>query len=393
MRSKIICAFALLAAGGCTTTSGVRPAELGRLDGYDVHREPFVEPQLDTIDGDRVKLGGDARLFLDLPGGRVGGRFAAIAVHDGVFEGRTDDARAIRTPIDEVRGVEVERPNNVVIAALGIGGMAVLTIATLFLIAVSNANHSVAGRPLRVRGTIVAAPVIEREGWRRPGAQPDVSTLSAAARAALAEQWKENARAEHASVPAFSRLSLTLMSLAAPADLVERAHRAALEEMEHARLAFGLASAYADEPVAPGALRELRASAAVTARSLPELASESLVDGCLNEGFAAAVATAASTRASDACIREAWAGIARDESSHAELAWDILRWCLAGSGPALGRRLRRIIHTAAMAAPAPCVAADLEPELEAHGWLAPATLRDLFEETRLTVASRLAALV
>ena len=66
----------------------------------------------------------------------------------------------------------------------------------------------------------------------------------------LAEEWIENARSEHASVPAFSRLSLTLMSLGAPARLVEGAHRAALEEIEHARLAFALAGATRVKPVA-----------------------------------------------------------------------------------------------------------------------------------------------
>jgi len=392
MHSKIARVLTLLVLAGCTTASGVRPAQLGRLDGYDVHREPPVEPELETIDGDRVTLGADARVFLELPAGRAGGRFAAIAVHDGLFEGRTDDARQIVTPLDEVRGVVVERPNNAATVALGLGVIVAMGIVTLILISLSQANQSVAGRPLRLKGTIVAAPVIESEGWRRPGAQPDMSSLSAAGRAALAQQWKENAQSEHASVPAFSRLSLTLMSLAAPADLVERAHRAALEEMEHARLAFGLASAYADAAMAPGALRELRASAAVTARSLSELATESLIDGCLNEGFAAAAATAASTRAGDVCIREAWAGIAHDETSHAELAWDIVRWCLSGSGADLRRRLQKIIHTVAMAPAGRPVPAHLEPELESHGWLAPAMSRDLFEKTRLVVASRLAAL-
>jgi hypothetical protein len=396
VHSRIIRAFVFLALAGCTTTSSVRPAQLERLDGYDVRRVPFVEPVLDTIDGNRVAVGADSKLFLELPGGRVGGRFAAIDVHDGVFEGHTEDARPIQAPLEEVRAVVVERPDNAGTGlAIGAAVLAAAGILALVLYSTSGQTQAVPGRPLRVRGKPVAAPVIESEGWRRLGVQPAVSSLSAAARAALADAWNENARSEHASVPAFSRLSLTLVSLGAPADLVERAHRAALEEIEHARLAFALAGAYADERVAPGALPELRGSPAVTAGSLSELASESLVDGCLNEGFSAAAARAASALASDACVRDAWAEIARDEASHAELAWDIVRWCLAGSARDLGRRLQQTIHTVArsVSASAQRVSAHLEPELQGHGWLPPATLRDMFEETRLAVASRLAVLV
>ena len=394
MQRKIVPAFALLAWAGCTTTTSVRPWELARLDGYDVRREPFTEPVLETIDGEQVAMDADSRIYLNLRGARVGGRFAAIDVRDGVFVGRTDGALPIRASIAEIQSATVVRPNNVGTILWGVGGTLLFAVSALIVAGMTQVNWGgTPGRPLRVRGKIVATPLADGEGWRGVGAHPDVSSLSPAARAALADVWIVNARSEHASVPAFSRLSLTLMSLGAPARLVEGAHRAALEEIGHARLAFALASAYAGESVAPGALAALRGSPAVTAGSLAELAIESLTDGCLNEGFAAAAAAAASERARDGAVRDAWAAIARDESSHADLAWEIVSWCLAQGAPALGRELRKAIHTCPAMAATKDVPSHLEPELEAHGWLPPAVLQDLFQQTRLAVASRLAALL
>jgi hypothetical protein len=376
---------------GCTMTTRVKPSELARLDGYDVQRPTGAEPVLEAINGGRVTLDDNSKLFLDLPGARVGGRFLAIDFHDGMFAGRTDDARIVQAPAEEIRAVAIEKPNNVATALL-IGGLLLAAAGVALLVSAMDTMQSVPGRPLRVRGKIVAAPLAKSEGWCASSADPDVSALSGAARDLLAKRWAETARGEHASVPAFSRLSLTLMSLGAPADLVEAAHRAALEEIAHARLTFALAGAYAGAGLAPGPLPELQGAGATTATSLSRLAAESLIDGCLNEGFAAAVATAASARARDAASRDAWATIARDEASHAELAWRIVGWCLDQVGPALGAELRKAIHTAPASIAASDVPPSLEREVETHGWLPAGEERDLFQQTRLTVGSRLAAL-
>ena len=61
--------------------------------------------------------------------------------------------------------------------------------------------------------------------------------------------------------------------------------------------------------------------------SFDELDAESLIDGCLLEGVAAEVAKRALFRARDRQVQAALAIIARDEASHAELAWDVVRWC------------------------------------------------------------------
>ncbi len=252
-----------------------------------------------------------------------------------------------------------------------------------------NLSRLVPGRPLRVGGKPVTAPVAPGEGWNSDGALPDVASLSPAARAALAATWTESARAEHASVPAFSRLSLALMALGAPARLVEAAHRAALDEIEHARRAFALAGRYSGAPVAPGELAELRFAPTATPDGLPELARESLLDGCLNEGLAAAVAADAAARAGDPAVRDTLAAIAHDEASHADLAWEVVGWCCEQSGVELHRALRQALRDAPAPAPWWDVPSDLVPELTAHGWPGSDAWPVLAARTRDEVATRL----
>src|SRR5205823_4927788 len=136
------------------------------------------------------------------------------------------------------------------------------------------------GRPLREAGAVVVAPTRARTGWSAP---ISVDGLSPAARAYAAAAWAREAAFEHASVAAFARLSLDLMANAAPAELVDAAHAAARDEIRHAQVCYGLASAFGGAAVGPGAL------ALTTSRvqTLEELAVECFRDGCVNETVAA----------------------------------------------------------------------------------------------------------
>ena len=270
--------------------------------------------QVEALDGDPVRYDRDADLYLGVTGSWVGGRFDFIRVRDGRFEGRTAEGLTIQAPMDQITAAKVARSEY----AKGLLAVGVLLglLATAGLIFIIQFEPT-GGRALRIRGNAVVAPLVISDGWRTPDIRPDISSLSPEARGALAAAWASSARSEHASVPAFSRLSLSLVSLGAPAHLVEAAHRAALEEIEHARLSFALAEAYALTPMGPGPLVELATAGAVTVTSRADLARESLVDGCLLEGAAAAYAQVALARASDPAVRAALAIIARDEASHA----------------------------------------------------------------------------
>ena len=57
----------------------------------------------------------------------------------------------------------------------------------------------------------------------------------------LAKAWLSDALEEHASIAAFARCSMLLLSVAAPPELVAASQRASLDEIAHARDCFALA--------------------------------------------------------------------------------------------------------------------------------------------------------
>jgi hypothetical protein len=384
-----------VAATGCLTTHAIPPTELQHLDGYRASDPAAAKVHVQTLDGKRETFAPDATLLLDGPSGRVGGRFAAISVRDGVFRGETVDKSQVTARLDQVRVADLQRRDVAGPVVLAVFGLLSLGLLTVFALNPHFGSRSTPGRALRVgRAVVVAAPSTpERDdGWRAQAPPPDLSRLPREARETLARFWAENARSEHASVPAFARMSLTLVALGAPARLVEAAHRAALQEIDHARRTFALAAAYGAPAAAPGPLVELGAATAITATSLGALAVESLVDGCLLEGVAASVAAESFTRSRDASARAVLAVTARDERAHAELAWQIVAWCCAAGGPAVARQVHaRANRLPDIAAPndAP---ASLHPALSAHGWLAPRAFHRIARLTRREVAARASAL-
>jgi hypothetical protein len=206
-------------------------------------------------------------------------------------------------------------------------------------------------------------------GWSER-ALPDLASLTPAERASLAAAWTADALLEHASVASFSRVSLALLAVGAPADLIELTHQAALDEIRHARLCFALATAYAGEDVAPGAF-PLGGSVPV-ATSLLELAVSTTREGCIGETVAAVLAAEQLARATDPAVRAALAQIADDEARHTQLAWRTVAWAIYSGGSevrdAVEQALIEGISAMASAPPATDAVA-----LEAHGRLDAAT--------------------
>ena len=125
-----------------------------------------------------------------------------------------------------------------------------------------------------------------------------------------------SAALEAASVPAFRRMERELAALGAPAELCARARRAAREEIDHARTMRTLAVRRGAAIVPPEIGPE-------RPRSIHEMAMENAIEGCVRETFGAAVALWQSRTARDLELRAAYARIAEDEASHAELSWDV----------------------------------------------------------------------
>lgn len=188
------------------------------------------------------------------------------------------------------------------------------------------------GRLLRIRNRAALAALRLGTGWSAPAAlnKATLQRISASERTTIGELWLTAARMEHASIAAFSQLSLHLCELGAPAYLLESTHQAALDEIEHSRLCYSVASQLLSQDQEAGPIRELKHSRGPV--SFQRLAIGSLVDGCLAEGIAADVAQAAATKVDDPTIKSILERIAQDEERHGQLAWEILDWTLK-AGP------------------------------------------------------------
>jgi hypothetical protein len=185
-------------------------------------------------------------------------------------------------------------------------------------------SNAVCGRPFLVESAPRLPPVVARDDWRLRQA-PDVTQLSSSERAAQAEHWTRLGQMEHASIAAFARFSLQLLSLGAPPGLIESCTQALSDETAHTQLCFGIASAYAGRAVGPG---PLDISGSLEIASLEDIVDLVIAEGCFGETSAALEALEAAETASDPVIRAAYSQIADDEQRHAELAFRFVRWAL-----------------------------------------------------------------
>jgi hypothetical protein len=133
---------------------------------------------------------------------------------------------------------------------------------------------------------------------------------------------RECAALEQASVPAFLRLALELESSGAPTSLVDRARKAARDEVRHACTMLRLLGKR-------GAVPAFERSAFTARRSLCEIAVENAREGCIRESFGALLAQVQQLKAADPRLREAFASVAEDETEHAQLAWDVHAWLVS----------------------------------------------------------------
>jgi hypothetical protein len=158
------------------------------------------------------------------------------------------------------------------------------------------------------------------------------------------------AHMEAASVPAFAAIAGELRAYRAPQALVQAAERARHDEIRHARVTARLARRYGARAIAP-------VVAQMPLRSLEAFALDNAVEGCVNETYAAATVAYRAVHASDPTMRRALAGIAEDETRHAELSWAIAAWVM----PLLDRAARGRVVAAQRAA-----VAALGDECRAH---------------------------
>jgi hypothetical protein len=212
------------------------------------------------------------------------------------------------------------------------------------------------GRPFVVQGQALTAPEVQREDW---ALATSLSTaLPFAARKSLAEAWREDARMEHASIASFCRFTLELLSLGAPPELLREAQRAGLDEIEHARMCFGIARTFSGQAWGPGPL----AAVGVEARGLFDALRAAVHEGCVGETLAAGLAREQARRTTNPGLARALEQIADDELRHAELAYRFIAWALTTHGEAA----RRVVHEAFAEALAKCPTPPATPMLSAE---------------------------
>lgn len=215
-------------------------------------------------------------------------------------------------------------------------------------------DDCVYGRPYAATAALAC-----REGWATP-LRPRVDASTSAARAT---EWGAIGLAEHASVASFSQLALGLLALGAPATLVRDALHAAAEEAHHARLAFGLAAAYAGHPVGPGPLP----IQALPPADLCALAVATVREGCLAETRSALRLAERAETEPDPVVAGVLRRLAADERRHAALAWRTVQWAI-GEG---GAPVREAVAQALMEGPRDTAwRAVIQPVAAAAGMLA-----------------------
>jgi hypothetical protein len=204
----------------------------------------------------------------------------------------------------------------------------------------------VIGRPLRTDEGVLVPPVFalrERAARRLP--------LDRATRAALADVWIDDSRAECASIPTFVALARDLAASGAPAALVARALVAAEDEVRHTELCRELAGDLAGLEIDPMLYAPPPSTDADRRDALLRMALEAWFDGVLGEGAAASRAARAARTATDPVARAALAVIARDEHRHAELGWAVLSHCLAAGGSEVSDALAQALASPAKEPP------------------------------------------
>jgi hypothetical protein len=178
----------------------------------------------------------------------------------------------------------------------------------------------VPGRPYLELGKAQQSRVFTNQGSPHEGAPG----------APRAHAWALAGAAEHASVAAFNRLSLQLLALGAPVELLGAVQQAALEEVSHTQACFKLAQEFGGSEVTVGAFPF--AGAVDPHVDLTELAYAAVREGCLAETLGASVLASVVPSITDDAVKLVLAKLSQEESEHAVLSFRIVAWAIHTGG-------------------------------------------------------------
>jgi hypothetical protein len=207
-------------------------------------------------------------------------------------------------------------------------------------------------RPFLVGRSLRKSELTDRGDWLPPRPLPSARGLDSTTARALARDWLRDAAEEHASIAAFARFTLHLLSVGAPPDLVLASQKAARDEVRHAEACFALARRYGGKSLGPA---PLSLDGAMTPMDLADIAALTAEEGCVGETLGALLAEELLSRDLDPVVHStlARANLAADEARHAELAWSFVAWAVKRGGDPVRRAVagaiaRAVEHTLAM---------------------------------------------
>lgn len=151
------------------------------------------------------------------------------------------------------------------------------------------------------------------------GRLPAGFSLSCERPTTLAQWLSQTATLEAVAVHAFAVMHDELRMHGAPQSLLDRVQRAERDEVRHAKLFTHLLEAHGGTFAVPHVAK-------VGPRPLVAIAIENAVEGAVRETYAALLATWQAQHAQSATLRATLRGVARDETQHAELSWDVMAW-------------------------------------------------------------------
>ncbi|MBL9037152.1 MAG: ferritin-like domain-containing protein [Archangium sp.] len=270
--------------------------------------------------------------------------------------------------------------------ASSLGGLLATTVGL-------SSTISIRGRQLRRRGKVLLPSVGQGDAWAELSMQPEIPGELTEA---LARRWRENGRNEHASVAAFAHLTLDLMAVGAPPQLLTDAQRDAADEIRHAELCFSLARAIDGQPESPSPFlqaHEQRPAPSSRPEALAQLAADSLIEGALLEGFSARTLAVLVQRCEDPATVALLKELAADEGRHSRHGWDVAEWCLAEGGAAVAEALRRAADQLPTSNTPATNDEATDGRWERYGIAGAALEAQMFQESRAYVVQRVQQLL
>ena len=142
---------------------------------------------------------------------------------------------------------------------------------------------------------------------------------------AIAQEFSNQGEGEHASVASFAQHTLQLLNMGAPPSLLMGSQKAALDEIKHAKMCYGIAGAFLGTTIQPSSLDVDRS---VKSRSGEETIQSVINEGCIGETIAAVRAQLGAHYAKQPMVKDSLETIAADEANHAQLAWNTVQWAI-----------------------------------------------------------------